>query len=321
MKNKIKEINIIDYQTENGTHYHTISLSYQVFGKPIGDAPVVLVAHALTGNSTVAGERGWWKDLIADGKVIDTAKYTVIAFNVPGNGYNEFNITEYKDFLARDIARIFYLGLRNLGVKKLFAAIGGSIGGGIVWELAAAYPELIENIIPIATDWKATDWLIANILVQDAILNNSSNPVHDARLHAMNMYRTPGSYKYKFNRSINEEKGMFNVESWLLHHGEKLKARFQLAAYKMMNNLLSTVDITRGRGSFVEVASKIEGAIYIIGIDTDLFFSPEENKQSHMELSQVKDNVYYEEIESIHGHDAFLIEYQQLTVILKKVFK
>lgn len=321
MKNKYKEINIIDYCTEKGAHYHAIPLSYQVFGQPIGEAPVVLVNHALTGNSSVTGEDGWWSQVIGDHCIVDTIKYTVISFDVPGNGTNQFVIDDYKHFTARDIAHIFYLGLKSLGVKKIFAAIGGSIGGGIVWELAASYPDLMEHVIPVGTDWKATDWLIGNVLVQDAILNNSSDPVHDARMHAMNLYRTPESYKLKFNRTTNEELKIFNVESWLIHHGEKLKQRFQLSAYKMLNNLLRTVDITRGRGSFLEVASSINSSIHIISIDTDLFFTAKENYEDYKLLSTVKNNVYYDEIHSVHGHDAFLIEFDQLEKILSKIFK
>ncbi len=320
MKNTLKEITIIDYGTENGTHYHTIGLSYQIFGLPLGEAPVVLVVHALTGNSTVAGDDGWWSKIIGDEKVIDTQKYTVLAFDVPGNCFNEYVIDKYKNFTARDIAKIFCSGLKSLGVKQLFAAIGGSIGGGIIWELAALRTNLITNLIPIATDWKATDWMIANTFVQEAILNNSSNPIYDARMHAMNLYRTPESYKLKFNRSSNTELNVFNVESWLMHHGEKLQKRFQLTAYRMMNNLLRTVDITRGRGSFIEVASAIQSAIYIVAIDTDLFFTAKENHDDFLALSKVKENVYYDEIHSIHGHDAFLIEFDQLESILKKIF-
>ncbi|WP_291128709.1 alpha/beta fold hydrolase [Flavobacterium sp. UBA7682] len=321
MKNKFKEITIIDYGTENGAHYHAVALSYQVFGKPLGEAPVVLVVHALTGNSTVAGEEGWWSEVIGDGKVIDTQKYSVLAFDVPGNCFNEYVIDKYKNFTARDIAKIFSAGLKSLGVKELFSAIGGSIGGGIIWELAALRPTLIQNLIPIATDWKATDWMIANTLVQEAILNNSSNPIYDARMHAMNLYRTPESYKLKFNRSTNEELHVFNVESWLMHHGEKLQKRFQLTAYRMMNNLLRTVDITRGRGTMPEVVANIQSAIYIVAIDTDLFFTRKENHDDYLEMKKVKDNVYYDEIHSIHGHDAFLIEFDQLEKILSKIFK
>ncbi|NQY29530.1 MAG: alpha/beta fold hydrolase [Flavobacteriaceae bacterium] len=316
----IQHIEIPNYTTEKGRTYISLSLSYQVFGKASNAAPIVLVNHALTGNSNVTGENGWWNSIIGTNKLIDTNKYSVIAFNIPGNGVDDYLIKSYADFTARDIAAIFKIGLDILNIKKLYAVIGGSIGGGIAWELAALYPDLIENLIPIATDWKATDWLIANTKVQELILNNSSNPVHDARVHAMNLYRTPESYNAKFNRGLDQNTNTPNVESWLLHHGKKLQERFQLSSYKLVNHLLSTIDITRDRGTFLEVASLIKSNIFIIGINSDLFFPVKENNDTFLSLSKVKKNVHYGEIKSIHGHDAFLIEFEQLETLLQNVF-
>lgn len=320
MKTNLQYIEIEEYTTESGVSYLSLPLTYEVFGRCMGEAPVVLVNHALTGNSTVIGDLGWWNELVGKGKLIDTEHYTVLAFNVPGNGYDDFLIESYKDFTTRDIAKIFKTGLDFLKVNSLFATIGGSIGGGIAWELAALYPSFIDNIIPIASDWKATDWLIANTRVQEQILNNSSRPVHDARVHAMNLYRTPESYQSKFQRSTNKELNIFNVESWLLHHGEKLEQRFDVKAYRLMNHLLGSIDITRNKGSFLEVASRIKSNIYIIAINSDLFFTAKENKETFLALSKVKKNVFYGEIQSIHGHDAFLIEFKQLKTLLKKIF-
>ncbi|NAS29415.1 alpha/beta fold hydrolase [Flavobacteriaceae bacterium R38] len=321
MKSKLQHIEILDYTTQKGVVYNRIPLSYQVFGQSLGEAPIVLVNHALTGNSEVTGDSGWWKALIGDKKLIDTNTYSVLAFNIPGNGYDNFTIENYKDFVARDIAEIFVLGLKKLNIASLFAAIGGSLGGGIAWEIAASYPSLIENLIPVASDWKSTDWLMANCLIQDQILNNSSQPIHDARLHAMLCYRSPKSFKTKFNRSLNEELKIFNVESWLLHHGKKLQGRFQVSSYKLMNHLLATIDISRDRGSFLEVASGIKSDIHIVSVDSDLFFTPEEDKEAFLALSKVKTNIFHKTITSIHGHDAFLIEFEQLTNVLKEVFK
>ncbi|MFD0862784.1 alpha/beta fold hydrolase [Sungkyunkwania multivorans] len=318
---ELQHIKIKNFKTESGVDYVEIPLSYQVFGRRLMDAPVVLVNHALTGNSEVAGESGWWKDIIGEGKLIDTNDYSILAFNVPGNGFDDFLVKSYKDFNARDVARIFALGVEQLQIKKLYAAIGGSVGGGIAWELAALRPTLIENLIPIASDWKSTDWLIANCLVQDLILNNSSNPVHDARVHAMLCYRTPESFRERFNRTTNIDLNMFNIESWLLHHGKKLKQRFQLSSYKLLNQLLATIDISRGRESFLEIASRIQSNIYIVAVDTDLFFTAKENKETLTALSKVKDNVFYKEIRSVHGHDAFLIEFEQLEQLLTEVFR
>ena len=320
LENKINQIQIQNFITESGAHYPIINLSYQVFGPNLNTSPIVLVNHALTGNSQVIGEQGWWNDLIGESKTIDTLKYTVLAFNVPGNGYDGFGIENYQDFNARDIAQLFNQGIKALQITKLFAIIGGSVGGGIAWEMVALEPKITQHLIPIATDWKSTDWLIANCFLQEQILANSSKPIEDARIHAMLCYRTPASFSAKFQRTTNEELDVFNIESWLAHHGTKLQKRFQLSAYKMMNQLLKTIDITRGRDSFAAIASKIEANIHIIGIDSDLFFTANENRATYEELKKYKENVSYQEIVSIHGHDAFLIEYKQLHNLLAAIF-
>ncbi|RTY65881.1 alpha/beta fold hydrolase [Flavobacterium sp. LB2P53] len=320
LENKPTSITFQNFTTKSGAFYATLNVSFQVFGPELHTAPIVLVNHALTGNSQVVGENGWWNDLIGAHKTIDTTKYTILAFNVPGNGFDGFEIEDYLDFTARDIARIFIEGIRVLDIKKLYAIIGGSVGGGIAWEMVALEPKITQHLIPIATDWKSTDWLIANCFLQEQILNNSSKPIEDARTHAMLCYRTPESFAAKFQRTTNEELGIFNVESWLLHHGEKLQKRFQISSYKMMNQLLKTIDITRNCTSFEEITSKIEAEIHIIGINSDLFFTANENKATYEELKKYKKRVTYQEIVSIHGHDAFLIEYKQLHNLLQDIF-
>ncbi|WP_296314096.1 alpha/beta fold hydrolase [Winogradskyella sp. UBA3174] len=299
-----------------------LRLSYQVFGKSIYDNPVVLVNHALTGNSEVTGENGWWNTIVGENKVIDTNEYTVLAFNCPGNGFKELGETfseYYKEFTARDIARLFSEGLNRLNIQHLHAVIGASVGGGITWELAALRPSLADYIVPIAADWKSTDWVIGNCFIQDKILNHSSNPVSDARLHAMTFYRTPESFSAKFNRT-KTSRNQFNVESWLKHHGEKLNGRFKLSAYKMMNQILKTIDITHGEISFVNATKHITSHIHIITINSDLLFTSVENWNTFVELKTIKENVTIGEIKSNDGHDAFLIESQQLTKLLHPVF-
>ncbi len=320
MKQVLQHIIISDYTTESGVINPKLNLSYQVFGKPLGTAPIVLVNHALTGNSEVAGTDGWWADLIGDDKVIDTKLYSILAFNIPGNGFDGFVIENYKDFVARDIAKLFLMGLERLKIKKLFAVIGGSLGGGIAWEMAVLKPDFTEHLITVATDWKSTDWLIANCQIQEQFLLNSKNPVHDARMHAMLCYRTPESFKERFQRSKNEVLEIFNVESWLLHHGKKLQERFQLSAYKLMNQLLKTIDVTKNRKNDFNVLENIKANIHIIGVDSDLFFTAEENRQTHKQLAVTHPNVTYNEINSVHGHDAFLIEYEQLEKIIEGIF-
>ena len=313
----------LNYITKSGKTTEIV-LSYQQFGKPLHEAPIVMINHALTGNSNVTGEGGWWNPIVGPNKVIDTNVFTVLAFNIPGNGHDQVSnnlVENYKDFTARDIAEIFAKALDHLKITQLFAVIGGSVGGGLAWELAALKPTLIEHLIPIASDWKSTDWLIANCYIQEQILNNSSQPLIDARMHAMSLYRTPESFNAKFDRILQKEENVFAVESWLNYHGNVLNNRFQLAAYKMMNQVLKTIDITQGSNDFVEVASKIKSKIHIVTINSDLFFKAKENWDTYVDLKPHKDTVSISEIQSIHGHDAFLIEYDQLEAILETIFK
>jgi homoserine O-acetyltransferase len=315
----LHHIHLKNFTTLNGT-LQDIELSYQLFGKELHSAPIVLVNHALTGNSNITGDQGWWSSLIGEGRCIDTLKYTVLSFNIPGNGYDGFVIDNYKDFVAGDVARIFLMGLERLKIKRLFAIIGGSLGGGIAWEMAALNPKITEHLIPVASDWKSTDWLIANCQIQEQFLVNSKHPVQDARMHAMLCYRTPESFKERFQRSTNVELQVFNVESWLMHHGEKLKERFQLSAYKLMNQLLKTIDINRnGEKAFIDLQNS-DTNIHIIGVDSDLFFTAKENKETFRQLAQANSNVTYGEVQSLHGHDAFLIEFEQMQKLLDGIF-
>ncbi len=319
----LEELVINDFKNSAGK-IQDIQISYQFFGQKPEEAPVILVNHALTGNSLITGNGGWWNDLIGKSKCIDTDKFCILAFNVPGNGFggNKKQFFEnYKEFKLRDIAKLQLLALEKIGINKLFAVIGGSIGGALAWEIAVLKPDFAEHIIPVATDYKATDWLVANCRIQDHILNNSSNPVHDARMHAMTFYRTPQSLAQKFEGKRNKENLSYEVENWLLHHGEKLKSRFTLESYRLMNHLLTTIDISEGTGNYLEAASRIKGDIHIVTVNSDLFFLAEENWNSYVELSLLKNNISIHEIKSIHGHDAFLIETDQLSRFLKPIFQ
>jgi homoserine O-acetyltransferase len=320
VKPTLHKIPIDHFITESGKTI-SIQLSYQIFGQPLFEAPIVLVNHALTGNSDVCGENGWWKDLIGKDKAIDTKHYTVLAFNIPGNGYDGFLVENYQDFISKDIAKLFLIGLEKLKIKHLFSIIGGSLGGSIAWQMAVLHPSICKHLIPIASDFRATDWLIANCKIQTQFLNNSSNPIHDARMHAMLLYRTPASFNNRFNRTMNTDLKIFNVESWLVHHGKKLQKRFQLSAYKLMNHLLKSIDATKENESSINTLNTIKSSIHMVSVDSDLFFTAEENLQTFIALFKVKKNVAYSEIKSIHGHDAFLIEFEQLAKIIAPIFK
>lgn len=294
-----------------------VNLSYETFGRPLGHAPIVLVNHALTGNSTVAGKKGWWKSLIGDRKIIDNQKFTILAFNIPGNGYDGVLVDNYKDFTVKCISNLFLQGLKNLNINKIHTMIGGSLGGAIAWQMAYDAPALFENLIPVVTDFQTSDWVRAQSYLQDRILNFSKNPIQDARVNAMLVYRTPFSIDHRFQNQFDTEKNEFKVNDWLDYHGIALENRFQLKAYRLMNHLISTINVAPNAADL----DKIKSNIHIVSVNTDLFFTAERNRKTYKILKGLKNNVYYHEIQSIHGHDAFLMEYEQLNQMLKPIFE
>lgn len=320
MEEELNHILLEDFETLSGSKIKKLQISYQVFGKKLGSAPVIVVNHALTGNSLVSGINGWWSDIIGFEKPIDTTKYSVLCFNIPGNGFNENNFDFNLDLNLGDIALMFIKAIDKLKIGKLHAIIGGSIGGCLTWEMIALKNDLASIIIPVAADWKATDWLIANTFLQDRILKNSRDPVSDARIHAMTFYRTPKSLNTRFNRTKNLDKNMYNVESWLSHHGEKLRQRFSLESYLFMNKLLSSTDITRDGESFINKISKIKSSIHVISVDSDVFFLTDEDHETFSIAKNNNIDIKNHIIKSIHGHDAFLIETKQISDIFTKIF-
>lgn len=313
MENQLQHITIQNFKTTSGKSYD-IPLSYQIFGKTLFSAPIVLVNHALTGNSDVAGEKGWWKTLIGEHKIIDTEKYTILCFNIPGNGFDGFFVDEYSDFTTKDIAKLFIEGLKSLKIEKLFALIGGSVGGAIGWEMLALENNLAEKFIPVATDFKTSDWLHSQCLVQKFLLESTEKPLEKARIHAMLCYRTPESLNFRFKNEIDAEKQILKSHDWLNYHGKTLNERFSLKAYRLMNHLLMNIKLNKNQ------LVKITSEIHLISVDSDLFFPAFEIENTFHFLKKESRNVHYHEIKSIHGHDAFLMEYEQLNTILEKIF-
>lgn len=318
---EIQTISLSNFRTHSGAVYPSIDLHYQQFGCELGTVPVVLVNHSLTGDAQLTGNGGWWNEIIGTARTIDTQRYTVIGFNIPGNGVLNQTFSTPEDFHAGDIAALFLQGLKVLKIKKLYALIGGSIGGGIAWEMVALAPEITKYLIPIAADWKANDWILANTFLQKRILQNSKQPLEDARIHAMLTYRTPQSFDFRFGRTKNEELGIYNIESWLLYHGDKLAKRFHLDAYVMMNHLLASINIEREGRTAKEIIKSITAEIHLIAIDSDLFFTPVEDQKTVDFSKKFKKDIFYHELSSLHGHDAFLIEHEDVSQILSPLFK
>ncbi len=322
-KEGLKCITIENFITHSQYKSEKINIFYEVFGdQSLLQDNGVLVCHALTGDSHVTGEKGWWKEFVGEKKTIDTQKNPVIAFNIPGNGFDgaeENLIPNYKDFNIRDIASIFLLALQKLGITKMHSVVGGSLGAGIAWELIVQEPNLFETAVIIGVHYESTDWVIAHNYIQLEMLKSNHKPLEIARMMAMMFYRTPESFESKFYRKKNAN-GNFEIEQYLNYQGEKLKNRYHITAYLLMTHLLSEIDIIEGRGSLQKAVKKIKSKVVLVGIENDYLFQKEYNKNSIPLLKAAGMNVEYRELASIHGHDAFLIEIEKMQELLKDLF-
>ena len=297
----------------------SLRLSYQTFGLKLGKAPLVVVNHSLTGDSNISGDKGWWSELIGSKKMIDTNKFCVMCINIPGNIKEKRGFNYGNKWILHDVAKLFVQLLKNLGVGKVHSLIGGSIGGGLVWEMGLLDGKYFENLIPVAADYKVSDWLISNTYFQNLILKNSKNPIFDARVHAMLSYRNPKSINRRFKIKSNDSNER-KVIDWLNHHGNKLKEKFSLKTYIHMNHLLSSIGYNYKK-EFLKLITKNKSKIHLVGVNSDLLFPNFEIEDTYDLLSTIKRNIYYYQIQSDHGHDAFLIEFKQMKNKLNHIFE
>ena len=318
MRTKLNYHKFENFRLSSGQNV-SLRLSYQTFGLKLGKAPLVVVNHSLTGDSNISGDKGWWSELIGSKKMIDTDKFCVMCINIPGNIKEKRGFNYGNKWILHDVAKLFVQLLKKLGVRKVHSLIGGSIGGGLVWEMGLLDGRFFENLIPVAADYKASDWLISNTYFQNLILKNSKNPIFDARVHAMLSYRNPKSINRRFKIKSNDSDER-KVIDWLNHHGNKLKQKFSLKSYIHMNNLLSSIGYNYEK-KFLKLITKNKSKIHLVGVNSDLLFPNFEIENTYDLLSTIKRNIYYYQIQSDHGHDAFLIEFKQMKNKLNHIFE
>lgn len=328
-------------QLEHGGSLSPIDVAFNTYGEYIpGQTPVILICHALTANAEAAGEKGWWSALIGPDKTIDTRRFFVICSNVLGSCYGTSGPqqwlhsdahSELPNIDIRDIVRVQAALLDKLGiVDPLYAVIGGSLGGMQALEWAIMYPERVQRLVAIATCAQHSAWAIGlNRVARQAIMSDPSwNNGHYkeqpyrgfalARMVAMLSYRHKQSFDERFGRSQNQQPNSdFEVCDYLDYQGKKLVSRFDANAYLTLTRAMDLFDVARNRGSLQAALGQIKAKTWVIGIDTDLLYPAEEVRH----WSQFITHSSYQEIRSAHGHDAFLIEWNQLEAMLSTCFE
>jgi homoserine O-acetyltransferase len=327
---------------ESGANLPSVTVAYETYGDLNPERNnAVLVCHALTGSAHAWGpssDPGWWEGVIGAGKGLDPGRHFVVCSNFLGGCYGTTGPTsidpstgrrygpEFPQMSVRDMVMVQTLLMDHLGIRRLACVIGGSLGGMQALEWAAGFPERVDSVIAIGCGLRHSAWAIGlNEVARQAILQDPAwqEGMYDrqpsrglglARMVAMLSYRSPRSFEGKFGRAIRSgtDPALFEVESYLHYQGEKLVQRFDANTYLGITRAMDGHDLVRGREGLRGSLKKSPVRCLAIGVDSDLLYPTYEQR----EVAEIFGRGRYAEIASPHGHDAFLIEYDQLNPLV-----
>lgn len=306
---------------ECGDVLGNITIAYETYGELNADrSNAVFVAHALTGS---ASANEWWKTLIGEGKALDPKEYFIISANCIGSCYGSTGPSSegaFPQITIGDIANSTFAFLDAIGIDSLSLAIGGSFGGMIVFEMALRAPTRVKRIAPLSCGLEHTPWRIAfssaiRKIIEEGIQNgNTERAFALARQVAMTSYRSSSEFDNRFARKKSSDK-KFEVESYLEHQGEKIVGRFSPYSYITLTKAMELYSVFEGRnGTRQEILQKIQQPTLLLGATTDILY-PESELSS---LSGELPNAEYHSIDTLWGHDSFLIEEEQINKIVNQ---
>jgi homoserine O-acetyltransferase len=324
---RIEAAELVAFRLESGEQL-PVTIAYRHDG-PGPDAPQALVVHALTGSADAAGD--WWTPLIGPGRALDTDRVGVLCANLLGGRYGSTGPTSidpstglawgprFPQPTARDEARIIWALADRLGIESFALVTGGSMGGMIALEVALERPARTGHVAaiaaPSATGAMALGW---NHIQLELIDRLGWEGLALARQLAMTTYRSEADFDTRFGRGVQDD-GRFAVSSYLDHQGVKLLERFDPDTYRVLARVIDSHDIGRERGGAVEALRALAASgtgLTGVGITGDILYGPAQVEALVTDASEADVQVAYREVTTIKGHDAFLIEWDQLSAIL-----
>ncbi|MDX5474016.1 MAG: homoserine O-acetyltransferase [Bacillaceae bacterium] len=332
---EVSKVFIGDLQLECGEILSNVEVAYEHVGNLDGE--VIIVCHALSGNHLAVGSEenpGWWSGFIGDNKFIDTNVYQVITMNVIGGcagstGPTSINTkigvsyrATFPKITIRDIVHSQFKALKKLGVHKVKAIVGGSLGGMQVLEWGILYPCFAEKLVPMAVTPFFSDYAIAfNQIAQKTIHLDPSwkngNYGERDKLHGLEIARMVGLVTYRsdtlFNERFQRERkvnSQFQVDSYLSYQGEKFTRRFDANSYLTLLEAMNEFDIGDGRGGWKEALKEIKSEICFVSFTNDLLYPSYLTEQA---VSVVQKGQYIL-VQTSFGHDGFLVEYENWAV-------
>ena len=361
----LQSVHVGDVELVSGEVLPDVVVAYETWGTlDVAAGNVVLVEHALTGDSHVVGGTGpqhptpgWWDGLIGPGAPLDTDELFVIATNVLGGCRGTTGPSSpapdgrawgsrFPRITIRDQVRVEARVAELLGIDRLRAVLGGSMGGMRAVEWAATYPERVATAIVIASTAVASAEQIAWASVQNQAIRadphyaggdyyeTGSAPTAGmaiAREIAQVTYRSEPELADRFgNRALGsdemadrahldrgEGRPLFQVESYLHHHGAKLVSRFDAGSFVVLNEAMSGHDIGAGRGGPAGALRDFDGQLLVVSVDSDRLYPPTQSE----ELVGARPGAQHVQIVSPHGHDGFLIEREQVGRVIHEALR
>jgi homoserine O-acetyltransferase/O-succinyltransferase len=343
---------------ESGQTLHPVTVAYETYGELNASRDnAVLVCHALSGDAHAAGryapdpdERpGWWDILIGPGKPLDTDTYFVICSNFLGGckgstGPSSINPAtgkpyglDFPFYTVKDMVQVQRRLIKHLGVPRLLAVIGGSLGGMQALQWAISFPEMVGGVIPIASTARLSPQAIAfNEVARQAIMsdpewNNGNYPLDSQPRHGLGLARMIGHITYlseqamlrKFSRRYINGQGRsfcltkdFQVESYLHHQGSSFVRRFDANTYLYITRAMDYFDLEAAYGRLSTAFSGCRSAFLVISFTSDWLFPPEQSRELVQALRRTGMDVSYCNLESDQGHDAFLLPGHRMGDIL-----
>ena len=359
------------FQLFYGDRIGPVVVEYETYGKlsPARDN-VVLITHALSGDAHVAGwdrnaqaagrkwrmkHAGWWDTVIGPGKAIDTNKYFVICSNFLGSCYGTTGPSDInpatgkpygKSFPAVGVADWVRLQARlldALGIERLRAVVGGSLGGQQALEWAMAFPDRVErSIVLAASPCLSAQGLAFNAVGRQAILTDPNyndgdyygKPEPDAGLAVARMmahitYLSEQGMGKKFGRRLQSQEpadyfgGMFEVESYLHYQGRSFVERFDANSYLYITRAMDLYDAASqwGGGDLVEACRRIRSRVMVVSFSSDWLYTPEQCREFALSMMRAGKQVTYVNVPSPYGHDAFLVETEPVSYLLENFLK
>jgi homoserine O-acetyltransferase len=310
-------------------------------------------AHAAS--SEVDPSSGWWEQMVGESKPLDTTKYFVICINSLGSCFGSTGPTSinpetgdryrlnFPVLTIEDIARSGHEVVKALGLDRLHAVVGASMGGMTSIAYAILFPEYADSLVSISGSARAAPFAISlrslqrEIIQSDPIWNDGNYDVKEepvlgmrlARKLGMLTYRSAAELEQRFGRELIPEERQtgesfgldFEVESYLEAHATKFIGTFDANCYLYLSRAMDLFDVADHGGSVKHGLDRVGASrALVIGVETDLLFPISHQKCIADGLENGKRDVTFHSLESIQGHDAFLVDMDRFRPILCDFF-